>query len=242
MQSLRSGGKTVMALALVIVWGPAAFAQQTPAGRGRGQAAAPATTRPPLLFKEEWKLPAHEGAPTDENMRFTPAVVSNDRLEAKVYGPGSSVIRAAEHEGRIDLWTGLATSPVAVTLRDKRNYMDLTGLARLRWMVRTTAIHTLYPVVKLAHGTYIAGNRGFTTDGDVRSQRAAMAYRGTAFANSSTVDKFADPATPCPPPGASVTIPTSSTLRKSGSFTSEVTTTFIGSSLNHRMPPNTTST
>ena len=44
MQSLRSGGKTVMALALVIVWGPAAFAQQTPAGRGRGQAAAPATT------------------------------------------------------------------------------------------------------------------------------------------------------------------------------------------------------
>ena len=42
--------------------------------------------------------------------------------------------------------------------------------------------------------------------------------------------------------GASVTIPTSSTLRKSGSFTSEVTTTFIGSSLNHRMPPNTTST
>ena len=166
MQSLRSGGKTVMALALVIVWGPAAFAQQTPAGRGRGQAAALATTRPPLLFKEEWKLPPHEGAPTDENMRFTPAVVSNDRLEAKVYGPGSSVIRAAEHEGRIDLWTGLATSPVAVTLRDKRNYMDLTGLARLRWMVRTTAIHTLYPVVKLADGTYIAGNRGFTTDGE----------------------------------------------------------------------------
>jgi len=100
----------------------AAFAPQTPAGRGQTAAAPPAIARPPLLFKEEWRLPPHEGAPTDENMRFTPAVVANDRLEAKVYGPGSSVIRAAEHEGRIDLWTGLATSPVAVTLRDKRNY------------------------------------------------------------------------------------------------------------------------
>ena len=63
-------------------------------------------------------------------------------------------------------WTGLATSPVAVTLRDKRNYVDLTGLARLRWMVRTSSIHTLYPVVKLADGSYIAGNRGISTDGE----------------------------------------------------------------------------
>jgi hypothetical protein len=142
-----------------------ALAQQAPSGRGAAPAPE-AATRPPLLFKEEWKLPPHEGAPTDENMRFTPAVVANDRVEARIYGPGSSVIRAAQHEGRIDLWTGLATSPVAVTLRDKRNYLDLTGLARLRWMVRTTAIHTLYPVVKLANGTYIVGNHGVTTDGE----------------------------------------------------------------------------
>lgn len=165
MPSLRSRERTVMTLGLAL-WSSVAFAQQTPAGRGPAAAAPPATTRPPLLFKEEWRLPPHEGAPNDENMRFTPAVVANDRLEAKVYGPSSSVIRAAEHEGRIDLWTGLATSPVAVTLRDKRNYIDLTGLARLRWMVRTTAIHTLYPVLKLADGTYIVGNRGITTDGE----------------------------------------------------------------------------
>jgi hypothetical protein len=60
----------------------------------------------------------------------------------------------------------MSTSPIAVTLRDKRNYVDLTGLARLRWMVRTNSIHTLYPVVKLADGTMIAGNRGITTDGE----------------------------------------------------------------------------
>jgi hypothetical protein len=129
------------------------------------QASAPAT-RPAPLFKEDWKLPPHQGAPNDENMRFTPAVVTNPNLEAKLYGTHASVIRAAEHEGRVDLWTGMATSPVAVTLRDKRNFVDLTGLARLRWMVRTSSIHTLYPVVKLADGTFLAGTRGISTDGE----------------------------------------------------------------------------
>ena len=60
----------------------------------------------------------------------------------------------------------MSTSPVAVMLRDKRNYVDLTGLARLRWMVRTNAIHTLYPVVKLADGSTIVGDRGISTDGE----------------------------------------------------------------------------
>jgi len=125
-----------------------------------------AAVRPPLLFREDWRLPKHEGAATDENTRFTPEVVTNERLEAKLYGAGSTPVRAAEHEGRVDLWTGLATSPVALTLRDKRNYLDLTGLARLRWIVRTNAIHTLYPVVKLADGTLAVGSRAISTDGE----------------------------------------------------------------------------
>ena len=139
MRSFRSGAAlTTFAAAGVLVWAAGAFAQ-APAGRG---AAAPAATRPPLVFKEDWRLPPHEGAPTDENMRFTPAVVRTTVSRRSSTGPNASVIRAAEHEGRIDLWTGLTTSPVAVTLRDKRNYVDLTGLARLRWMVRTIAAFT----------------------------------------------------------------------------------------------------
>ena len=125
-----------------------------------------AAVRPPLLFREDWRLPKHEGAATDENTRFTPEVVTNERLEAKLYGAGSAPVRAAEHEGRVDLWTGLATSPVALTLRDKRNYLDLTGLARLRWIVRTNAIQTLYPVVKLADSTLAVGSRAISTDGE----------------------------------------------------------------------------
>src|SRR5438034_544894 len=58
-------------------------------------------------------------------------------------------------------------------------------------------------------------------------------YLGTAFANNSTVEKLADPAIPCPPPGASEASPTSSTMLRSGFFTSSMTTTLCGSSVYH---------
>jgi hypothetical protein len=151
----------------------AAFAQQSAAGRPQDAAAAPAA-RPPLLFKEEWREPPFEGERNDVNQRFTPYVVTSERIEAKLYGTDSAVIRAARHEGRVDLWTGLAASPVAVMLRDKRNYMDLTGLARLRWIVRTNAIHTLYPAVKIADGSLLVGDRGISTDGEFLTVEVAF--------------------------------------------------------------------
>jgi hypothetical protein len=169
-------GRCVSASITVLVLAGAAavaFAQQSAAGRPQGAPAVP-PARPPLLFKEEWREPPFEGERNDVNQRFTPYVVTSDRIEAKLYGPDSAVIRAARHEGRVDLWTGLATSPVAVTLRDKRNYMDLTGLARLRWIVRTNAIHTLYPVVKLADGSLLVGDRGISTDGEFLSVEVAF--------------------------------------------------------------------
>ena len=130
--------------------------------------------RPPLLFSEPWKLPPHTGEETDENMRFTPAVVTNPRIEAKLYGPDAKVIRAAVHEERIDLWNGMASSPVAVTLRDRRNYVDLSDASRLRWTVRTNAIHLLHPVVKLADGRLIVGDRGITTHGEFLTVEVAF--------------------------------------------------------------------
>jgi len=122
--------------------------------------------RPPLLFSEPWRLPPYKGEQTDENMRFTPAVVTNSRVEAKLYGTDAAVIRAAVHEERIDLWNGMASSPVAVTVRDRRNYVDLTGAARLRWILRTNAIHAMNPVVRLADGRLIVGDRGINTYGE----------------------------------------------------------------------------
>jgi len=92
--------------------------------------------------------------------------VTNPRLEVKLYGPDASVVRAAVHEERIDLWNGMASSPVAITLRDRRNYVDLTDPARLRWILRTNAIHLMHPVVRLADGRLIVGDRGISTHGE----------------------------------------------------------------------------
>jgi len=164
MQSPRIVGRTILTASLV-AWACAAAAQ-TPPAPAPGTQKPGMIPRPPLLFAETWRLPPHTGEPTDENMRVTPAVVTNARVEVKLYGPDASVVRAAEHEGRIDLWTGMASSPVAVLVRDRRSYVDLTEAARLRWIVRTNAIHTLYPVVKLADGRLIVGDRAITTDGE----------------------------------------------------------------------------
>jgi hypothetical protein len=130
--------------------------------------------RPPLLFSESWKLPPYTGPQTDENTRVTQAVVTNANLEVKLYGPDSKVIRAATHEERTDLWNGMTTSPSAVTLRDKRNLLDLTEAARVRWIVRTNAIHFLNPVVKLADGRLIVGDRTITTHGEFLSVEVAF--------------------------------------------------------------------
>jgi hypothetical protein len=132
------------------------------------------TPRPPLLFSEPWRLPPHTGEQTDENMRVTPAVVTNARIEMRLYGQDASVIRAAVHEERVDLWNGMTASPAAVTLRDRSNYVDLTDAARLRWTLRTNAIHLLHPVVKLADGRLIVGDRGITTHGEFLTVEVAF--------------------------------------------------------------------
>ena len=166
--------RATLTITSLVVWAFAAVAAQTRPTPAPGTQKPGMAPRPPLLFSEPWKLPPHAGEQTDENMRFTPAVVTNPRLEAKLYGQDASVVRAAVHEERIDLWNGMATSPVAVTLRDRRNLIDLTEPARLRWIVRTNAIHQLHPVVKLADGRLLVGDRGITTHGDFLTVEVAF--------------------------------------------------------------------
>jgi len=122
----------------------------------------PAAVRPALLFREEWKQPPYTGEINDEKRRLTQAAVGNSTLELKLYG-GARDISVSPHEGREDLWTGLTATPTAVTLRDKANYFDLTGLARLRWIVRTISLHRVHPVLKLADGTLVVGSHSDST-------------------------------------------------------------------------------
>jgi len=120
----------------------------------------PAVT-PPLLFREAWQQPPHTGELNDENRRITPQALTNSELELRLYGTDARNIQVTEHNGIPDLWNGFTTSPVALTLRYKNAYLDLTGLTRMRWRTRTENLHLLHPVVKLADGKLLVGSQTF---------------------------------------------------------------------------------
>jgi hypothetical protein len=137
-------------------------------------AQAPAPTRPALMFKEDWKQPPYTGALNDDNRRATQDAVANPKLELKLYGTSSKDVGVYNHEGRFDLWNGVVKSPMAIMLRDRTSYADLTGLARLRAIVRTMGLHVICPVAKLADGSYVAGSRCANTEGEFLTVEVAF--------------------------------------------------------------------
>tara|TARA_R110000772_G_scaffold18743_1_gene52860 strand:- start:1826 stop:2527 length:702 start_codon:yes stop_codon:yes gene_type:complete len=139
------------------------------------------TVRPALLFMESWQQselalgkPISSHASANDYYLAGQSAVSNSELELALYGYRSADITVYEHEGRIDLWTGLAGSPVAVTLKSRQGYIDLSGLARMRAIVRTNNLHSLHPVIKLADGTLAVGSQTIQTAGAFLSIEVAF--------------------------------------------------------------------
>jgi len=140
-------------IALAIV--ATAFAQE-PAPPAAARPGERTGARAPLFFRETWKTVTGEHAVTQDQ-------VASANLELKLYGPSGKDVQtlgnAEDPSNPPHVWTGLATSPVAVALRDKDNYVDLTGLARIRWQTKVSGFHRVRPVVKLADGTWLVGDR-----------------------------------------------------------------------------------
>src|SRR5262245_40956260 len=131
---------------------PAAATQE---GRGRGAR----VTRAPLFFREEWKqTPAGGEHPVDVSQ-----ALANANLELKLYGPtGKEILMtgaATDENNPVHLWTGMCTTPCAFTLRDKSNFADLTALARIKMVTKTSGFHKVSPIVKLADGTMLVGDK-----------------------------------------------------------------------------------
>jgi hypothetical protein len=154
----RSLCAAALAVAILVL---SVIASAQDQGRGRG-AAAPRVARPPLFLKEEWKQTAAGG----EHPVVPAEALSNPNLELKLYGAAGKEIlltgSAQDENNPIHLWTGMCTTPCAVALRDKNNYADLTGLARIRWVTKVSGFHQVRPIVKLADGTWLVGDH---TDG-----------------------------------------------------------------------------
>jgi len=74
--------------------------------------------------------------------------------------PPPERVAAGQRTDAPNLWTGVCQTPVAATLRDRNNYADLTGLARVRWVTRVSGFHEVRPVVKLADGNWFVGDYG----------------------------------------------------------------------------------
>src|SRR5215813_1004894 len=154
----------VVVVSMVILGaGGVALAQE---GRGRG--AGPAR-RPGLFFREEWGQTEKGGEhPTG------PESVTNSNLELKLYGTtGKEVLligAKGDDNNPIHLWTGMCTTPCAVALRDKNNMADLSGLARIRWVTKMSGLHQVHPIVKLADGTWLVGDKG---DGSITDWRTS---------------------------------------------------------------------
>ena len=164
--------RMVLVLALAVVAGTVYSALPMQPVMEAAQAQAP-PVRPALLFREEWKQePSALGKPTSShanpNNQYHLAgqsAVTNPNLELHLYGFKANDVTVYAHEGRIDLWTGLVGAPVALTLKHRNSYLDLTGLARVRATVRTNNLHVLHPVVKLADGRLLAGSQTIGTNG-----------------------------------------------------------------------------
>jgi hypothetical protein len=154
----------------VVIFYAVANAQQPPAAGGRQggarQGGAPAAgggraTRPPLFLKEEWK----QNAANDEHP-VSQESIGSANLELKLYGKEILLTgRSGDENNPTHVWTGTCAGPCAVALRDKANFADLTGLARIRWNTKTSGFHQVRPALKLADGTWIVGDRA---DGSTR--------------------------------------------------------------------------
>ena len=159
----------------VVLFYAVANAQQAPAAAGARQGGAPAgarqgggaggrATRPPLFLKEEWKQ-----TPANDEHPVTQQSIGNPNLELKLYGSTSKEVqltgRPGDENNPTHVWTGTCSTPCAVALRDRTNFADLTGLARIRWNTKTSGFHQVRPILKLADGTWVVGDHA---DGSTR--------------------------------------------------------------------------
>jgi hypothetical protein len=100
-------------------------------------AAESAASRPGLLFREDWK----------ENPAMTPCTqehVANPDLVMDASRSGRSENQKSHHDKPADdpfyVWSGETESNWALSLRNTRVAMDLTGNAKIRWRAKQTGL------------------------------------------------------------------------------------------------------
>jgi hypothetical protein len=80
-----------------------------------------------------------------------------------------------------NLWTGVCQTAVAVTLRHKASFVNLTTPgSRIKWVTRTSGFHVVRPVLKLADGSFVVGD---AADGGQSANSQLFVASEVAIAN-----------------------------------------------------------
>ena len=120
------------------------------------QALPMAQDRPRLFFREDWKEIPPAKPVTQEH-------INNSELTMTRYGPGESGIKKSHHDSPPDdpwyIWSGEAAGNWAIALRHKNAWVDLRGMAKIRWRSKQAGFRQLHVLLKLANGMWLVSDQ-----------------------------------------------------------------------------------
>ena len=134
---------------------------------------------PPLFLKEALKAPSDVEHPVAQDS------VANPNLLIKLYGDGVGGMKpdhgiwiVKHNPPAIEpahTWTGQCSASCAFSLADKDNYVDLTGLGKIRFEYKVAGFHQLRLIIKLADGTWLAGDHAEGLSADWHDAEISLA-------------------------------------------------------------------
>lgn len=119
---------------------------------------APRISLSPSFLKVEW-------VPVNGNTDQVPVAqgnVADPNVVVHWYGSAAEHLLTSgspDNPGRpFSVWSGECDGPFAITFSRRDSLADLGGLAKMRWVVKTSGFHAVRPVIKLADGTMLVGD------------------------------------------------------------------------------------
>ncbi|HXH25633.1 MAG TPA: hypothetical protein VNI78_10310 [Vicinamibacterales bacterium] len=87
---------------------------------------------------------------------LTQQAITTPNADLQRYGDGRNIIVATGSGPELPrLFFGLCTGPCGFTLKERGNYLDLTGRAKVRFTTIVSGFHRVRPIVKIADGTLL---------------------------------------------------------------------------------------
>jgi hypothetical protein len=115
-----------------------------------------AQDRPEVFFREDFKESPAEIPVTQDH-------IANPNLIITLYGPGAEVIKKSHHDTPADdpfyIWSGLCEGNWAVSLKHRKQNVDLSRAAKIRWRSKQSGFRHLRLILKLGDGTWLVSDQ-----------------------------------------------------------------------------------